>query len=136
MYVCMHPAVELVFHLFGVDNFHEMEAPAQAVDDGFAELRRLEKAFDHLHVFALLQDGDDGGVGRRTADTFALQRFDQSRLGKTLGRFGLLFFDLSVARDMLLTGTQNRQGQGGFVLILYREIIQCGGSAAGIICIC
>ena len=55
--------VEVVFHVFGVGNFEEVETAAQRLNQCLAEFRWYELSFDYFYVAALLDRADDAGVG-------------------------------------------------------------------------
>ena len=55
--------VEVVFHIFGLGIFEEVETAAQRLNQRRAEFGRHKLPFDHLNVTALLNRADDAGVG-------------------------------------------------------------------------
>ena len=67
--------IQLVFHPLGVTDLHEVEAVAQAIDDGLAEFARHEETVDRLHIPFAGQGADDGRVGGGAADALAFQGF-------------------------------------------------------------
>ena len=98
--------IQLVFHPFGVADFHEVEAVTQAIDDRLAEGAWHEETVDRLHIPFAGQGADDGRVGRRTTDTFGFQFFHQSGFTETARRLGLLFEDAAILWGMVVTDTQ------------------------------
>jgi hypothetical protein len=59
----------------------------EGVDDA-ADVRGHEAPAVHLHVLAVLQRGDDAGVGGGPSDAVLLQGLDQARLGVARRRLG------------------------------------------------
>ena len=103
--------VELVFHPgseLHVD--HVVEAVEHELGHDLAQRRRLQMLFALDHVFAILDRGDDGRVGGRTAHALFLHRLDQRGLGIAGGRLGEVLVAMAGDVQDLLALAQLGQG--------------------------
>ena len=73
--------VELFFEACGKGDVENIfKAFDQQSAHAFAQHGRRKTALLFCYVFALDDDGNDGGIGRRTADAFFFEFLDESRI--------------------------------------------------------
>ena len=79
--------VEVLLHGRGETVVHQIgEALFETVGDDLAEFFSVEAPVRHLGIAAILDRGDDRGVGRRTSDAALLQFLDQACFAETRWR--------------------------------------------------
>ena len=90
--------VQLVFHVGGeVVLDVALEEAGQESGYQAAPVLGLEAALLKAHVFAVLKDGNDAGIGGRAADAQFLQPLDQARLAEARRRLGEMLFGRHLA---------------------------------------
>ena len=99
---------------------------AQAVADHAAQIGGREVLFLQRHIVAVLQGGNDGGVGRGTADAEFFQFADQRGFGEARGGLGeLLLLGQAVELERLALG------EGGQLHAFLVLALGHGGEEAG-----
>ena len=90
--------VEILFELARVVDVEDVveRRAEQLLDEHHAEHRRLEAAFDLVHVVARLDHADDRRVGARPADAVLFERLDQRRFAVARRRLRELLLRLQL----------------------------------------
>ena len=122
--------VELLFHVGGEFHADDIGEPVhhQAVDD-LAELGRRELFIGLDDIFAVLDGGDDGGVGRRTADALLLHRTHERSFGIAGRRLGKVLLLVEACGRERFAGGQVRQRRVELFLLVVAAFLIDGGKA-------